>query len=84
MPSRQRFNCRRELWIWMFFRKMFGILGTDEEESILQRVGKLIFGTWLTFGTIVFSIIVAIVSLSLILVSFITYKVFKRRGLIKK
>jgi PGF-pre-PGF domain-containing protein len=52
----------------------------DEEESVMQRVIKLIFGTWLTFGTLVFMIIVAIILLSLVLVSFITYKYFERFG----
>jgi PGF-pre-PGF domain-containing protein len=52
----------------------------DEEESVIQRVIKLIFGTWLTFGSLVFVIIVAIILLSLILVSFITYKFFERAG----
>ena len=51
-----------------------------EDESVAQRVGKLIFGTWLTFGSIVFVVIVAIILLSLVLVSYITYKYFERFG----
>lgn len=65
------------------FGKCLDYWEPDEEESIWQRVTKLIFGSWVNFGTIVFSIIVVIVSLSLILVSFIAYKIFKKRGLIK-
>lgn len=50
----------------------------DEEESVIKRVTRLIFGTWLNFETIVFSIIVAIVSLSLILVSYLTFRYYKK------
>lgn len=52
----------------------------DEEESVIKRFSRLAFGTWLNFGTIVFTIIVAIISLSLILVSYITFKYFEKAG----
>jgi PGF-pre-PGF domain-containing protein len=56
----------------------------DEKESIWQRFTKLLSGAWINFGNVVFIILVLIVSLAVILVSFITYKYFKKKGLIKK
>ena len=56
----------------------------DENESVFLRFTKLLFGTWLTFGTLVFSIIVAIVMISLILVSYVTFKYFERQGIFRR
>ena len=56
----------------------------DENESVFLRFTRLIFGTWLTFGTLVFSIIVAIIAISLILVSYITFKYFERQRIFRR